>query len=158
MWDVDAFAIPVLTLLQPDAARAMLDFRTRGLDAARNNAKMHGQRGLQFPWEAGPKSGEEATPGGAAASAREDHISLHVARAFAHHAQVTGDAAFLKENAWPVLSGVADWFADRVKRSRRGFDLREVGGPAERSGTDDNDALTLMTARIVLAQAADTAG
>jgi trehalose/maltose hydrolase-like predicted phosphorylase len=158
MWDVDAFAIPVLGLVQPEAARAMLEFRTRGLPAARNNARLLGRAGLQFPWEAGPRAGDEATPGGAAASAREDHISLHVARAFAFFADATGDARFLKESAWPVLSGVADWFVDRVDRTRSGFALHEGGGPAERAETDDNDAMTLMVARVILARAVEAAG
>jgi len=157
MWDVDAFVVPVLTLLQPDAARAMLEFRSRGLEAARNNAKMLGRLGLQFPWETGPGHGEEATPGGASAANREDHINLHVARAFALHADATGDAQFLKARAWPVLSGVADWFVDRVDRVRSGFALREGGGPAERAEMDDNDALTLMAARVLLARTARAA-
>lgn len=157
MWDVDAFAIPPLALMQPEAARAMLDFRTRGLPAARRNAQSLGRLGLQFPWEAGPSRGEEAAPGGAGAAAREDHINLHVARAFAWYADVTGDERFLKEDAWPVVAGVADWFVDRVDRTRDGYDLRDGGGPAERKETDDNDAMTLMAARIMLGRAAETA-
>lgn len=154
MWDVDAFAIPPLALMQPDAARAMLEYRFRGLPAARRNAQLLGRLGVQFPWEAGPLAGEEAAPGGASAAAREDHINLHVARAFAWYADVTGDVRFLRERAWPVLSGVADWFVDRVDRGRAGYDLREGGGPAERKDTDDNDAMTLMAARIMLERAA----
>ncbi len=157
MWDVDAFAGPPVALLQPEAARALLEFRTRGLEAARNNARLQGRLGLQFPWEAGPSTGQETTPGGASAAAREDHVSLHVARAFAYYADATGDAQFLREQAWPVLSGVADWFADRVARTRDGFDLLEGGGPAERAAKDDNDALTLMIARVILARAAEAA-
>ena len=154
MWDVDAFAVPPLTLMQPDAARAMLEFRFRGLPAARRNAQLLGRLGVQFPWEAGPLAGEEAAPGGASAAAREDHINLHVARAFTWFADVTGDVRFLRGRAWPVLSGVADWFVARVDRSRSGYDLREGGGPAERKDTDDNDAMTLMAARIMLERAA----
>lgn len=157
MWDVDAFAIPPLTFSQPEAARAMLDFRTRGLPAARSNAQTLGRLGLQFPWEAGPSRGEEAAPGGAGAAAREDHINLHVARAFSWYGDVTGDEQFVKEAAWPVLSGVADWFVDRVDRARSGYALREGGGPAERKETDDNDAMTLMAARIVLERAISAA-
>ncbi|KQW80741.1 glycoside hydrolase family 65 protein [Brevundimonas sp. Root1279] len=157
MWDVDAFAIPPLAFSQPDAARAMLEFRFRGLPAARANAQTLGRLGVQFPWEAGPLRGEEAAPGGAGAAAREDHINIHVARAFAWFADVTGDEQFLREKAWPVLSGVADWFVDRVDRARSGYDLREGGGPAERKETDDNDAMTLLTARIILERASATA-
>ena len=120
MWDVDAFAIPPLTLMQPDAARAMLEFRFRGLPAAQRNARLLGRLGVQFPWEAGPLAGEEAAPGGASAAAREDHINLHVARAFAWFADVTGDVRFLRERAWPVLSGVAGRFLDPVDPTRSG--------------------------------------
>lgn len=157
MWDVDAFCIPVLSLLQPEAAGALLEFRRRCLPAARNNAKMLGRRGVQFPWEASPSRGEEATPGGASASNREDHINLHVARAFAHHLDATGDEGFLREAAWPVVSGVADWLVDRVDRTRTGYSIREGGGPAERPETEDDDSLTLMAGRIVLERAGELA-
>ncbi|RYG16814.1 MAG: glycoside hydrolase family 65 protein, partial [Caulobacteraceae bacterium] len=75
MWDVDAFCVPPLLFFQPDAARAMLDFRTRGRDAARSIARLSGRDGLQFPWEAAPLSGQEASPGGGDGAAHEDHGS-----------------------------------------------------------------------------------
>ena len=49
MWDIEAFVIPPLLLLQPVAAKAMLDYRFRCLEAAFNNAKLWGRTGLQFP-------------------------------------------------------------------------------------------------------------
>ncbi len=157
MWDVDAFAIPPLSLLQPAAARAMVAFRERSVPAARRNAQTLGRLGLQFPWEAGARCGEEAAPGGAGAAAREDHINLHVARAFTFYADATGDDCFLRESAWPVLKGVADWFVDRVEPAPWGYSLREGGGPAERKVTDDNDAMTLMAARTMLRRTTELA-
>ncbi|WGM30503.1 glycoside hydrolase family 65 protein [Brevundimonas sp. NIBR11] len=153
MWDIDAFCVPPLLFLQPEAARAMLDFRTRGLEAARGNARLSGRRGLQFPWEAAPLSGEEASPGGGDGAAHEDHGSLHTARAFGLYADVTGDPAFLDEDAWPVLSGVADWIVSRVTRTDRGFELLRATGPAEVPEPPDNDAFTLMAAGCVLRRA-----
>src|SRR4029450_3810825 len=41
MWDIETFGIPPLTVFQPHAARAVLDFRSRSLDAARRNADLH---------------------------------------------------------------------------------------------------------------------
>lgn len=99
MWDVDAFAVPTLSLMQPDAARALQDYRTRCLPAARMNARMQGRLGLLFPWESGPRAGEEASPGAGSAAVREVHVNLHVARAFADHADATGDARFLADHA-----------------------------------------------------------
>ncbi|WP_395943414.1 hypothetical protein [Brevundimonas sp.] len=130
IWDVDAFCVPPLLFFQPDAARAILDFRTRGLPAARSIARLSGRDGVQFPWEAAPLSGQEASPGGGDGAAHEDHGSLHTARAFGLYADVTGDDAFLREHAWPVLSGVADWIVSRTTRTKRG-----LGNPArDRAG------------------------
>lgn len=153
MWDVDAFCVPPLLFFQPDAARAILDFRTRGLDAARSNARLSGREGLQFPWEAAPLSGQEASPGGGDGAAHEDHGSLHTARAFGLYADVTGDEIFLKEDAWPVLSGVADWIVSRTTRTTRGLEILRVTGPAEVPEPPDNDAFTIMAAIQVLRRA-----
>lgn len=157
MWDIDAFAIEPLALLQPQAARSLLDFRSRGLVAARNNAKLMGRGGLQFPWEAGPLRYEEASPGGGSGAWREDHVNLHVARAFAQYAAATGDERFRRDQAWPVLAGVSDWIASRVTSRKDGYAFLHHGGPAERVKAVDNDALTIMASKVVLDQAIATA-
>lgn len=153
MWDVDAFCVPPLLFFQPDAARAILDFRTRGLDAARSIARLSGRDGVQFPWEAAPLSEQEASPGGGDGAAHEDHGSLHTARAFGLYADVTGDQAFLNEDAWPVLSGVADWIVSRTTRTSRGLEILRATGPAEVPDPPDNDAFTIMAAIQVLRRA-----
>lgn len=153
MWDVDAFCLPPLILLQPDGARAMLEFRQRGLTAARANAKLSNRAGLQFPWEAAPLSGQEAAPGGGDAAAHEDHGTLHTARAFALYADATGDAAFLDQQAWPVLEGTADWIVSRLTKTERGMEMKASTGPAEVPTPPDNDAFTLMVAGQMLRRA-----
>lgn len=153
MWDVDAFCVPPLLFVQPDAARAILGFRTRGLAAARANAALSGRDGLQFPWEAAPRSGEEAAPGAGESAAHEDHGSLHTARAFALYADVTGDQAFLNEDAWPMLSGVADWIVSRATQTKRGLEILRSTGPAEVPEPPNNDAFTVMAAKQVLRRA-----
>ncbi|MCO8018615.1 glycoside hydrolase family 65 protein [Brevundimonas diminuta] len=153
MWDVDAFCLPPLLLMQPDAAQALLAFRTRGRAAAGTNARLSSRRGLQFPWQAAPTTGQEAAPGAGDAAQHEDHVSLHVARAFSLYADATGDERFLREDAWPVLSGVADWFVSRVQRTSRGFELPCAMGPAEVPQPPDNDAFTLMAGADILRRA-----
>jgi hypothetical protein len=157
MWDVETFSVPPLLLSQPDAARGLLDFRTATIAAARRNARIHGRRGLQFPWEADPINGEEAAPGSGEASWHEDHVSLDVARAFAEYAYATGDGRFLADDASPVLYGVADWITSRVSRSARGFEFRQTMGIAERKEATDNDAFTILSAKTVVRQAIDCA-
>ena len=157
MWDIDAFCIPPLILTQPKAAESLLHFRTRGIPAARANATLSGRRGLQFPWQSAPATAHEAAPAGGDAAAHEDHGSLHVARAFSFHADITGDQAFLADRAWPILCGVADWIVSRVTRTRRGYEMLEVMGPAEVPQPPDNDSFTLMGAHDVLGRAIRTA-
>jgi trehalose/maltose hydrolase-like predicted phosphorylase len=153
MWDIETFSLPPLMLLQPEAATALLQFRVQCLDGARRNAQCMGRRGVQFPWEAAPTSGGEAAPSPGTAAWHEDHVSLDVALAFATYAHVTGDGNFLRDKAWPVLHGVADWIAGRSHRSARGFEIRRSMGIAERKSECDNEAFTMLSARQVLKEA-----
>ena len=153
MWDIETFCVPPLILVQPDAARSLLAFRTKAIDAARNNAKLRGRRGLQFPWESGPLNGDEASPGSGEASWYEDHVSLDIAWAFAQFMHASGDGRFTQDHAAPVLFGVADWITSRVRPRRGGFDFLETMGIAERQEPADNDAFTVMSAQVVLREA-----
>ncbi|HJP89948.1 MAG TPA: hypothetical protein VJ850_13005 [Candidatus Limnocylindrales bacterium] len=153
MWDVDFFGVPPLLLTQPDAARALLEYRSRNVEAARNNARMYGRKGLQFPWESGQVAGEEASPGAGHASWHEDHVSLDIAWAFAQYVHATGDTRYLEEEASRMLYGVADWICSRVTPTRNGYAWTETMGIAERPQASDNEAFTIMMARTVLAEA-----
>ena len=153
MWDIDMFCLPVLSAVQPEAARAILDFRSRGMRSARLNAQLSARDGLQFPWEAAPLSGDESAPGAGESAAHEDHGNLHVSRAFAVHANLSGDANFLRDHAWPVLAGVADWIVSRAQRTERGYEILKANGPAETLIPPNNDAFTNVAAKIALENA-----
>jgi len=153
MWDIELFCVPPLLLVQPDAARTILEYRIATLAAARNNAKLHGRRGIQFPWETGPQHGEESAPGVGRASWHEDHVSLDIAWAFAQYAHATGDGRFLRDDASRVLYGVADWLVSRVTQTRDGWDILRTMGIAETETPIDNDAYTTMGAITVLREA-----
>lgn len=158
MWDIEAFAVPPLCLLQPDAAEALLRYRSLNTEAARRNSHLFGRRGLQFPWESAPRSGEEAAPMPGTAAWHEDHVSLDIARAFALYADSTGNPEFLRTKAWPVVSGVAEWITSRVAMTRDGFDIAASMGIAERRTPVNNAAFTNMGAVVVLRDAVRIAG
>lgn len=153
MWDIEAFALPPLCVLQPEAGRTLLDYRSDKLPAAKRNAQILGRRGLQFPWESAPGSGEEAAPVPGTAAWHEDHVSLDVARAFALYADTTGDQEFLRTRAWPVLAGVSEWIATRVTKTRSGYAINASMGIAERESPVNNAAFTNMGAVVVLRHA-----
>jgi protein-glucosylgalactosylhydroxylysine glucosidase len=153
MWDIEAFAVPPLLLTQPEAAASMLGFRRRTLAAAEANAQLHGRRGAQFPWEAGPRHGEESAPLGALGPSYEDHIGCVVGHAFAQYVFASGDHDFAAEHAWPVLVRLAEWVQSRASWTDRGVEFVRAMGVAERSEPFDNDAFTNIAAATVLRDA-----
>jgi hypothetical protein len=153
MWDVESFAFPPLVMTDPDAARAILRFRSRTMPAARANAALHGYAGLQFPWEADFNDGEEATPRWSKTD--KDHVSLDVGLAFELFANVTGDRLFTQLEALPAVAGIAEWLLSRVEPTSRGLEIRLVRGPAEAFEPVDNDAFVNLAAIVFLRGAAD---
>lgn len=150
MWDIETFVVPVMTFLQPGAAEALLDYRTAGLQAARLNALARDRRGLQFPWEGAPCTGEEASPLPGQPFWHEDHVTPDVALAFAHYGMVAGDKDFNRERAWPVLSGVCEWIASRTTPTDRGQEMKASMGIAERQEEVDNPAFPVLASQAAL--------
>ena len=154
MWDIEAFVFPTLVLTAPEAAEALLTYRIERLRAAEQNAALFGYEGLQFPWASGPRHGEEVIRLSAPQLVFEQHVSLSVALAMARYVHATGDQDFLREHAWPVLEGVANWITSRAVRSARGYEIRGVIGVAEQTDPVDNNAYMNMTATVALREAA----
>ncbi|MFL5713557.1 MAG: glycoside hydrolase family 65 protein [Chloroflexota bacterium] len=151
MWDLETFALPPLLLTHPGSARSLLDYRARHLEAAKQNARLAGFTGAMYPWESCPLHGEEATPGASAPT--KGHVTLDVALAFAAYVHATGDQEYLRTTAWPVIHSVCEWLESRVERTRRGYELREMTGPAEADPPRDNNAFVNMAARVLLDEA-----
>src|SRR2546421_4894118 len=154
MWDIEAFTFPTLLLTAPQSAYALLEYRRQRLEAAERNAAMYGYRGLQFPWASGPRHGEEGIRLSAPHLVFEQHISLSVANAFAQYVHATGDENYLRETAWPVLEGVANWLVSRAVKTERGYEIKQVIGVAEQTDPVDNNAYVNMAACMVLQEAA----
>lgn len=154
-WDTETFMFPPVLLTAPDVARAMLDYRSRCLPAARFNAQLNGCRGVQFPCQSGTQGSEVADfYSGACGGSGEIHFNLDVAVAFAQYVHVTGDDLFFRQQAWPVLEGVAEWIVSRATRTERGYELRHVTGIDEEIDNIHNNAYTNLVAIRVLREAA----
>jgi hypothetical protein len=151
MWDIETFALPPLLLAEPESARAILQYRARHLEAARVNALLAGWKGALYPWESCPLHGEEVTPGSSAPT--KGHATLDVALAFAAFVHASGDRDYLRRTAWPVIQAVAEWVESRAERTRRGFEIREITGPAEADPPRDNNAFVNMAAVVLLREA-----
>ena len=162
-WDADVFVLPAIVSMAPTAARAMLDYRLRRLPAARQLAHARGYDGARFPWESA-SLGDDVTPtAGQIGEAwvpiltgqLEEHITADVAWAAAHYAAWTGDDAFLRGPARPLLHETARYWASRITVDPDGSaHLRHVIGPDEYHDDVDDNAYTNVMARWNLRAAA----
>src|SRR4029453_12186052 len=161
--------VPPLLLTEPESAKAILDYRSRHLEAAKINARLAGWKGALYPWESCPMHGEEVTPGSSAPT--KGHATLDVALAFASFVHATGDRDYLRRTAWPVIHAVAEWTESRAERTRRGYEIREgtrpggaertargyesaeITGPAAAAPPRNNNAFVNMAAGVLLREA-----
>jgi trehalose/maltose hydrolase-like predicted phosphorylase len=153
-WDAEVWMFPALLAQYPDRARTVLDYRYRHLPEARALAKKEGCAGVSFPWESAA-SGNEVAPG----FVNERHITADVGWAAWQYYLATQDKAWLKERGWPLLSGIADYWASRAKKNPATgkYDVRGVVGPDELKGTVDNNTYTNALAGYCLLAANEAA-
>ena len=60
-WDTEIYLLPFYIFTWPEAARALLMYRFRTIDGARQKAAQMGWRGAMYAWESAD-TGAEATP------------------------------------------------------------------------------------------------
>jgi trehalose/maltose hydrolase-like predicted phosphorylase len=163
-WDGDVFVLPFLAATNPPAARAMLEYRLRRLDAARANAARLGRAGVRFPWESAG-SGADVTPSHAYDHAGrivpirtgelEEHIVADVAWAASFYVDWTGDTAFAAGPGRELLLETARYWASRIRVDGEGrAHIYGVIGPDEYHEPVDDNAFTNVLARWNLRRAA----
>jgi trehalose/maltose hydrolase-like predicted phosphorylase len=152
-WDAETWMFPTLLVLQPQLARAMLDYRYERLPAARRRAAARGFRGAMFPWESAA-SGDDDTPTTGVGGELEHHVSATVALAAWDYYRVAQDRQWLRERGYPLIKEIADFWSSRVMRNGPGrFDIANVTAVDEYADNVDNDAFTNAAAKASLAAA-----
>jgi alpha,alpha-trehalose phosphorylase len=153
-WDTDSFVLPVLTYMQPRAARDALEWRHSILPQARERARTLGLRGAVLPWRT--IHGEECSgywPAGLAAV----HVNADVADAVRRYVQATGDEEFAAGKGLELLVETARLWLDLGSWDRdERFRLAGVTGPDEYSSLGDDNVYTNLMAQRNLLVAADT--
>jgi protein-glucosylgalactosylhydroxylysine glucosidase len=151
-WDMDSWDLPAVIPADPDAARAMVLYRARGLQAAERKAATFGMEGAMYPWEAG-LDGSEQTPSEAGTGWAEQHIVPEVAVGAWEYYEATGDKETLRQAVWPILREVAEWIAHRGTFTARGYEIRHIMGHNEREADISNDSMVNLLCRMVLRDA-----
>ena len=166
-WDTEIYLLPFYILTWPEAARALLMYRFRTLDAARAKSARMGWRGALYAWESAD-TGAETTPEQVIGPDRqvidilcgkeEQHISADVAYAVWQYWQATGDEAFLRDAGAEILLETGRFWASRAQPEADGYrHIRDVIGPDEYHEHVDDNAFTNVMARWNIRRAIDVA-
>ena len=155
-WDTEIYVLPFLIYTNPHAARNLLRFRHRMLDAARSRARELNLRGALFPWRT--INGEEASAYYAAGTA-QFHIDADIVYALMKYVDVTGDTDFLHQEGAEILIETARMWRSLGFYSNGAdgqFCIHGVTGPDEYNTVVNNNAFTNLMARENLRAAART--
>ncbi|XP_013981556.1 protein-glucosylgalactosylhydroxylysine glucosidase isoform X1 [Salmo salar] len=157
-WDQDTWMYPSIGLFYPQLARAVLDYRVRTVDGAKDNAEKQGYKGLKFPWESAV-SGREVCPEDIYGQ-QEIHINGDVTLAFQHYLYLTEDMSMFTEGRGSeVIWGVADYWVSRVTWSaeEQNYHILGVMPPDEYYYNVNNSVYTNTVAKFSLEFAVELA-
>jgi trehalose/maltose hydrolase-like predicted phosphorylase len=158
-WDSDSWVFPALLLLHPERAKPIVMFRHRTMQPARERAKQFDVGGTMYPWESDPETGVDHTPHFAYEVYREVHVNADIAIAQWQYWLATGDKAWLRQNGWPVIRGIAEFWTSRVvyDKEHDRYEIHHVTSPDEAYNDVPNDSFTNAAARKALEIATKTA-
>ncbi|MBS0569031.1 MAG: glycoside hydrolase family 65 protein [Proteobacteria bacterium] len=151
-WDSDTWVFPALLLLHPERAKPIVMFRHRTMEPARARARQYGVAGTMYPWEADPETGVDNTPHFAYDVYREVHVNADIAIAQWQYWLATGDKTWLKNDGWPVIRGIAEFWKSRVTydKAHDRYEIHHVTSTDEAYADIPNDTFTNAAARKAL--------
>ncbi|GGX88223.1 discoidin domain-containing protein [Streptomyces hiroshimensis] len=140
-WDAETWMYPALLAASPELAKTVVDYRYRTIPGARENARKLGYQGLFYPWNSGSKGdlAQECHSVDPPHCRTQIHLQSDISLATWQYYLATGDTGWLRERGWPVMKGIAEFWAGRVTRNTDGsYSIKDTAGPDEYSnGVDD---------------------
>ncbi|RDG39210.1 glycosyl hydrolase family 65 protein [Streptomyces corynorhini] len=159
-WDAEVFLYPGLLATRPELARSVVEYRYRTRAAAARNAAKLGFKGLFYPWTSGGEGRlwSECQSWNPPHCVTQIHLQSDIALAVWQYYLATGDREWLRERGWPLLRGIAEFWASRVSADADGgYSVKEVAGPDEYSNGVTDGVFTNAGAATVLRHAARAA-
>ncbi|MEJ2593601.1 MAG: beta-phosphoglucomutase family hydrolase [bacterium] len=164
-WD-ELFILPYYDVHFTDVARALLMYRYRRLDKAREYADEHGFKGAMYPWQSGSDGREETQvvhlnpvsgEWGPDHSSLQRHVSLAIAYNTWQYFHITDDAEFIRNYGAEMFFEICRFWADKSKfdETTGRYSIDGVMGPdefhemypgAKEGGLRDNAYTNIMTA------------
>ncbi|MFI9046610.1 discoidin domain-containing protein [Streptomyces sp. NPDC053427] len=155
-WDAETWMYPGLLAGHPRLARSIVDYRYRTMAGARANARKLGYDGLFYPWTSGSKGDlwNECHSWDPPHCRTQNHLMGDISLATWQYYLATKDTAWLRSRGWPVLKGIAAFWASRATRNPDGsYSIKNVAGPDEYSNGVTDGAFTNAGAATALRHA-----
>ncbi|MBD3393298.1 MAG: beta-phosphoglucomutase, partial [Chitinivibrionales bacterium] len=163
-WD-SVFILPFFYRRIPEIARALLVYRYRRLDAARNYARENGYEGAMYPWQTSDDGQEETqvihyNPVSGKwdpdLSCRQRHVSIAIFYNIWEYYNYTGDTDFIHRYGAEMLLEIARFWASitTLDQDDQRYHIEGVMGPDEfhekyegagEGGLKDNAYTNIMT-------------
>lgn len=157
-WDTEIFMLPFFIYVYPKAARTLLMYRYKMLDAARQNALLNGYKGAQYPWESADTGKEETPRWGFDYKGNpvriwtgdiEYHITVDIAFAVFEYYRATDDIDFMLNYGAEIILETARFWASRCEYNKRldRYEINDVIGPDEFHEHINNNSYTNFLAQ-----------
>jgi trehalose/maltose hydrolase-like predicted phosphorylase len=159
-WDAETWMYPGLLPLHPEIAKSIVEYRYRTLPGARANAQQLEYQGLFYPWNSASK-GDLATECHSVDPPHcitQIHLQGDIGLAVWQYYLATRDTAWLRSHGWPMLQGIAQFWAGRVTLNSDGsYSINNVAGPDEYSNGVNDGVYTNAVAATALRDATQAA-
>ncbi|MER6102255.1 discoidin domain-containing protein [Streptomyces sp. NPDC001832] len=155
-WDAEIWMYPGLLATRPELARPVVEYRYRTRAAARTNAQQLGFRGLFYPWTSASKGNlwTECQSWDPPHCINQNHLQGDISLAVWQYYLATGDRDWLARHGWPLLQGIADFWASRATANDDGsYSVKDIAGPDEYSNDVTDGVFTNAVAATALRNA-----
>ncbi|MEV0604040.1 discoidin domain-containing protein [Streptomyces sp. NPDC050315] len=155
-WDAETWMYPGLLAAHPELARSIVEYRYKTRAGARANAKKLGYDGLFYPWTSGGKGDlwKECHSWDPPHCKTQNHLMGDVSLAAWQYYLATKDTGWLRERGWPLMQGIAQFWASRVTKNGDGsYSIKNVAGPDEYSNGVNDGVFTNAGAATALRHA-----
>ncbi|KAK9454849.1 glycosyl hydrolase family 65 central catalytic domain-containing protein [Dipodascopsis uninucleata] len=113
-WDADTWMHPSLSVLYPEYATNINNFRQRIHGQSIENAKSYNLSGAIYSWTSGRFGNCTGT---GPCIDYEYHINVDIAQAHWNQYLLSNDTEWLKKQGWPIIKDAADMFASYVVKN-----------------------------------------
>ncbi len=165
-WDTEIFMLPYFTYTFPDQAKNLVNYRIKGLAAAKKNAQSNGYEGAQYPWESAwltdgevtPKFGDidiiTGKPTPILTGEIEHHVTGDVVYGMSDFLSATQDQSVAIAYFEVAMEAAKFWCSRAIfSEENNRYEIHDVIGPDEYKEHVDNNAYTNYLAKFTLERA-----